>query len=66
MAEKLTLDTMAWIREIRDQMYEEMKDMTSDERIAYIRCNAEEAERIARARRPARDESTAHGVTPGD
>lgn len=59
MAERLTIDTMAWIREIRDRMYEETRSMTADERIAYIRRNAEEAEQLVRSRRAAHDKQAA-------
>ena len=30
-------DDFAWIREVRDRMYEETKDMTIEERLEYSR-----------------------------
>lgn len=43
--EKKTFDAVRMVREIRDQHYEETKDMTPDERIAFYR---EKAERLHR------------------
>jgi len=34
---KKTFDAVRMVREIRDQHYEETKDMTTDERIAFYR-----------------------------
>ena len=35
-------DDHAWIREVRDRMYEETKDMTIEERLEYDRKGAAE------------------------
>lgn len=42
---KKTFDAVRMVREIRDQHYEETKDMTPDERIAFYR---EKAKRLHR------------------
>lgn len=46
-----TFDAVASVRRIRDEIYQETKDMSSEERIAYFRKRSEEMETKHRAQR---------------
>jgi hypothetical protein len=45
MNETPTIDTMKMVREIRDQIHDEMQGMTATQRVDYIRQKAAEAEK---------------------